>query len=208
VIFAADFVKHGVNNKAIAAYSAAGAGSLGLTITAALAAAAFFWASGLARRDGMLGWSGTAISVAFVFTMTGTILLAVEYSDAGATGSYTAGTSIDAAGQGIAIGAGIVAAVAFFLSAGRQRRGQPWFRGREVLLGVASAVFAASFLVSAIGSLIVAGADSANGFNGKERAADWLTAVGTLGFVAAAALAAVGFFLSRERELAGVETGL
>jgi len=74
---------------------------------------------------------------------TSTILFLVLYSDAGAVSSYTTDYEIAAGGDAAAVIASAVAAAGFFVSSWRQRKDQPrWPAGRDVTLGVATAIFA------------------------------------------------------------------
>jgi len=205
VIFASVAAAHDLVKKVIAGFSAEAAGDLWLAVAATVAAVAFFASTArgkqvLPRRDGLLGWGSASVAAAFVFMTTSTILFLVLYSDAGAVGSYTTGYGIAAGGDAAAVIASAVAAAGFFVSSWRQRKDQPrWPAGRDVTLGVATAIFALAFLVTAVGVLVIATADPENGIKGKQAAADWLGAMAYFGLMVTAACASIGFFLSRSK---------
>jgi hypothetical protein len=166
-----------------------------------IAAVAFYRTreSGLGVRDGRLGWAAVGGAAFLAFSAVSGILKVIFYSDLSATSKLTSGLGIATGGRFIAAGALVVVAVAFFLSAARQREpGVGWFKGRENLLAIGVGIFAGAFLLVAIGSLLSASALSENGATGKSLAAGWLQAVESLFPLAAATCASVGFFLSRQ----------
>jgi hypothetical protein len=201
-LLASVFGTHDAAQRATAAFAAQATADLALAVAALLAAAAFLSSSprtvsSFPRREGILGWASVGVGAAFALMMAGTILILTFYSDLGATGGYTSGIGVVSAGDGVAIAASIVTALAFFLSRWRSLQGQlnHWSR-RDGLLGIAFSALFLAFLLTAIGEVIVAAADPANGVKGKAVAADWLGAVGDFGLAAATACAAAGFFAS------------
>jgi hypothetical protein len=201
-ILASVYGTHDSPNRVIAALSSEAAGDLALVAAALLATIAFFSSSSgqaetFARRDGLLGWASCTVAISFGLDLVGTILILTLYSDLGATGGLTAGLGINSGGDGVAIAAALVTAIAFFVSRWRQDRARPrWLSQRDGVLGLAFSTFVLGFLLMAIAGVIVAAADPANGFTGKAVAADWLEAVGEFAFMTAAACAAIGFFAS------------
>ncbi|HEY8622718.1 MAG TPA: zinc ribbon domain-containing protein [Casimicrobiaceae bacterium] len=194
---------HHVSGTAVASDGVAAAGDVSILVAAMVAGVGLFHAAQIGGRvgpgrDGRLGWASVGLASAFLLFMVKDILSLIFYSDLHATGGLTTGLGFDAGGWGIAIAAGVIAAVAFLVSSQRQQDGQlDWWQRREVLLAVALSVFTAGALIGAIGDMIAAGALSGNGADGKTVASGWLAAVGAMGLMAGAACAATGFFLSR-----------
>ena len=189
----------------VASEATLGVGALLLLVVAILAASGLFSTadrSGLQPlRDGRLAWASTCLAVGLGFLMTGEILTAISASSAGPVlGAYASGSGVIAAGWGVGIGAAVVAAVGFVTA---QHRLEGWRRRRDLLLAVASVVFAVAFLLLGIGGMLRASAVSdigglappGVGF-GQVEASYWLTGVGQLVLIAAAVCAAVGFFFA------------
>jgi hypothetical protein len=179
--------------------------SLFLTLAAVLSAMAFARrpaspGSSAIPRDYRLGRAAVSVTVALLFEMISSILLLVALSDAGATSGFTAGVGLTAAGAGVAIAAGALAAVGLFNSSADQRRAiTGWLRKRDGNLATGSAILTLAFLLMLVGSILTASSASANGFDGKTVAADWLTFGQSMAATGAAATACVGFFISRRR---------
>ena len=104
------------------------------------------------------------------------------------------GLGTRAGGQLVAAAGAVIAAVAFFTSNGRRKRGEPWAARREGSLGTAAIVFGAGFLVTSVGLMLLA--SQING-DGRSEAEYWLQAAAQLLLAVAAACGAVGFLLSR-----------
>ena len=149
------------------------------------------------RPEGLLGWGSIGLAGHFG-------LLAAAYSFALAEvltfsfgalpGEISWGLGTHAGGQFLAAAGAAVAAVAFFVSNGRRKRGEPWHAQREGSLGIAAIVFTVGFLVGAVGLMLLA---SHTGGGGRRVAEAWLQAVAELLFAGVATCGAVGFFLSR-----------
>jgi len=165
-----------------------------------IAAIAFLRAdrSGIASRDERLGWATGLGAGALLLICVSRILVVIFFSDLGASSGLTTGFGIDAAGQFIAVGAFVVAAVGFFASA---RRVSADLRlGRDLLLGIAAAVFSSGYLLVGIGDLVVAAALSKNGFDGSTIADGWLSTVQDFAFAAAAACVSIAFLITRSAQ--------
>jgi hypothetical protein len=147
------------------------------------------------RPDGLLGSGSVGLSGHFVllaaaysFNLAGFLRLGPPPREV----SWGLGTH---AGGNLVVGIGAaLAAVAFFTSNGRRKRGVPWQVRREGSLGVAASVFALGFLVASVGLMLLASQISGDG---RSEAEYWLQAVGQLVLAFAAVCAAAGFFLSR-----------
>jgi hypothetical protein len=164
---------------------------------ASLAIAALFVLIGVlsARPDGLLGWGSVGLAgyagllaTAFSFNLAGYLRFG------SLPGAVSWGLGTWAGGQFVVGVAAVVAAVAFFNSSGRRKRGTPWAAKREGSLGTASIVFGVGFLITSVGLMLLA--SQINGA-GREEAAYWLQAVGQLLLALAATCGVVGFFRSR-----------
>jgi cytochrome c biogenesis protein CcdA len=87
----------------------------------------------------------------------------------------------------------VVAAVAFFVAAGRRRRDELWGAEREGSLGSAAIVFAVGFAVATVGMILLAW----QGPSSRNEAEQWLEVIAELLLALAAACGAIGFFVSR-----------
>jgi hypothetical protein len=207
-IFASVDATHAFSGTGVAGEAALGAGALFLLIAAVfVAVGGGNVGPGLrSRRDARRGWASISLAVGFALLMTGEILTAVTGASIGSFfGLSTAGSVVTAAGWGLGIGAGVTAAVGFLLS--ERRRSNDGARLRDLLLGVASVVLVAAFLLAGIGGMLRAsavsdlavGAPSGSGF-GQVEAYFWLVGVGLLVLMVGAICGAIGFFLaSRSR---------
>jgi hypothetical protein len=147
------------------------------------------------RPDGLLGWGSVGLAGSF-----GLLAAAYSFNLAGffklgsPPGEISWGLGTHAGGNlVVAIGA-VVAAVAFFGSDGRRKRGVPSAAQREGSLGTAALVFALGFLVTSVGLMLLASQITGDG---RSEAEYWLQAVGQLLLAGAAVCGAVGFFGSR-----------
>jgi hypothetical protein len=164
---------------------------------AALAVAALLVLLGFlsARPDGLLGWGSVGLSghfallaAAYSFNLAGFLRLGSP------PGEVNWGLGTHAGGNLVAAIGAVVAAVAFFGSNGRRKRGEPWAARREGSLGVAATVFALGFLVASVGLMLLASQITGDG---RSEAEYWLQAVGQLLLAFAAVCGAVAFFGSR-----------
>jgi hypothetical protein len=188
---------HHADGKTIASDALQAAGAIGFIAGALLVAVAFArYAAQPARRDGLLGGAALVLSPAYALLTVASILTVILYSDLGITGALPSGLDVAASGQGVAIFAAIVGAVAFFIRS-KQRPGPNRIASnRDRLLATATSAFTVAFLLTAIGTMISAGALSTPGVSGEIIAASWLAGVQYLGFTIAAISASVALALS------------
>lgn len=149
------------------------------------------------RRDGLLVWAASGLAASLALSTASAIVFMTSVRLAGGGDE---GLRVGVAGLAVAIGGGAIAVVAFVVSRRQQRRAaKRWMSWREGLLGVALAVFAVGALVAGVGNAIVADASSSSRFGpgGLLTTADWLVAISGWVVSAGAALAAIGFFISR-----------
>jgi hypothetical protein len=161
---------------------------LAFAAAALIAAVGFQPSAGESATSRYLGWAAAGLAGFFVFDLVSTILAAIAYSDAHAPSGITTGLGVVAGGSGVAAAGALVAAAAFLVVADS---------GRDRLLAIAAIVLGLGFLLTSIGTMIYAAADSGAGGDGKAVAADWLSAIFWLGLAFAAVCAGVGFALSR-----------
>jgi hypothetical protein len=149
------------------------------------------------RPDGLLGWGSVGLAghfglLAAAYSFELAAFLTVFFGTIPGQVSWGLGTN--AAGQLlVAAGAG-VAGVAFFISSGRRKRGEPWQAQREGSLGNGAAVSAFGFLLSTVGLLLLASHASGSG---RSLAESWLQVVAEFLLAGVAVCGAVGLFLSR-----------
>lgn len=148
-----------------------------------------------ARPDGLLGWGSVGLAgyfgllaTAYSFDLSGFLKFGSP------PGEISWGLGTRAGGHLVAAAGAVIAAVAFFTSNGRRKRGEPWAARREGSLGTAAIMFGVGFLVASVGLMLLA--SQING-DGRSEAEYWLQAVAQLLLAIAAVCGAVGFFLSR-----------
>jgi hypothetical protein len=156
-------------------------------------------------REGRLGWAAVAFAVGSALGFCASALLAIAFGEVGASDALVAGLWIAGAGEGVAIGAGTVAAAALLVPAART--GEPAERRarRDRALALAAGGYAAATLVATAGGAVVAAALGDNFYGGREVAAAWIGVVAGLAGIAAATIAAAGFAASG-REPGGAAT--
>ncbi|HEU5242788.1 MAG TPA: hypothetical protein VFU33_00175 [Gaiellaceae bacterium] len=172
--------------------------SAGAAAGAALAVAALLVALGIraTRPDGRLGAAAVSLAgsyallcAAYGFELAGFLHLPFTLP-----ARFSSGLGTIAAGHfAVAVGA-VVAGVAFFTSDGLRRRGEVWQAQREGSLGAAASIIAVGFLGAGIGLMLLS---SSQGGTGRNKAEEWLQAVGQLLLALAAVCGGVGFFRSR-----------
>ena len=148
-----------------------------------------------ARPDRHLAWGSVGLAgyfgllaTAYSFDLSGFLKLGSP------PGEVSWGLGTRAGGQLVAAAGAVIAAVAFFSSNGRRKRGEPWAAQREGSLGTASIVVGVGFLVAGVGLTLLA--SQING-GSRSEAEYWLQTVAQLLLAIAAVCGAVGFFLSR-----------
>jgi MFS family permease len=174
-----------------------GAESAGAAAGAIVAIAALLVAVGIrsSRPDGRLGSASIVLAGSFALLCASYSLELAGYLDFPFTvpGRVSGGLGTTAAGYFVEAVAALVAGVAFLTSNSRRRRGEAWQAQRESSLGIAASVFAVGFLVASAGRMLVA---SLEGGTSRNKAEEWLQAVGLLLLALAAVCGAVGFFVS------------
>lgn len=195
LLSAIEYGTHHASGTFTADYAVSTASDLALAAAALIALLAFKSAAG--ERDGRLGWAAIVLAVSLALKLTSGVLLMTYLSHDYYPSGMTSGLGVGVAGTAVKIGGAVVAAVAFLFAVSRRRAGGRWFAEREGLLAIAAAVLAVAFLISGIGAMVLASAESGAGFEGKLVASDWLRAIGELVVLGAAGSAAAGFFVSR-----------
>lgn len=161
---------------------------------------AFSWMSRtepdvLARRDRKLAWASLSLAVSYALVMIGQIFLISYASGRDASREVLVGVSLNAAGAGLAGGAGAIGALAFYMSQHQSACRGDWAEKRDGLLGIATVVFACAFFV--IGAGLIVQADGVGGHDASATAQFALAGASSVGNAVASVCASVGFMSSR-----------
>ncbi|HKD94440.1 MAG TPA: hypothetical protein VKB43_06990 [Gaiellaceae bacterium] len=177
-------------------FKADGIGETAAALSLAIAALVVLIGVLSARPDGLLGWGSLGLAGYAVLLATAYSFNLAGYLNfgPGIPREISWGLGLRAGGEFFVAVAAVAAAVAFFGSSGRRKRGEPWVARREGSLGIAAIVFAVGFLFVSVGLMLFA--SQITGI-GREEAAYWLMAVGQLFLAFAAVCGAIGFFSSR-----------
>lgn len=156
-----------------------------------LLVALFLIAAFVARRsNGLFGWACVPLATHFVCVAAAySFELSALTPITGVPGGITGGLGTIAGGDAVLVVAAVFATLAFFSAAGYERLGQRSASLREGLLGVAASVFAAGFLIAAVGTMVFAASDN----GAKIVAEDWLEAFEQFGLFVAAVCGAIAF---------------
>lgn len=175
--------------KFVAGQSLQATSEFAAAIAAAMASVAFLPSrSEPAIRNWWLGLASVALGGVFLFGMVGDI---VFLSGINFSSGFSSALELGASGAGVGLVAAAVAASAFLLARGPQQRTGDWWSKRDGVLGIAQAVLALAFVLTAIGDAILAGETT----GGKAIANAWLEFGGDLSLLGAASTACIGFFI-------------
>jgi hypothetical protein len=173
--------------KLVAGDSLSATADLSAAIAATMASVAFRPSrSKPATRNWWLGLASIALGGAFLLIMAGSIVI-VSGREIG-----TSALELNASGAGVGLVAAALAAIAFLLARRPQREtGEDCWWKRDGMLGIAQAVLAIAFLLTAIEDAITAGQSA----GGKTIANAWLSFGSDLSLLVGAITASVGFFM-------------